>query len=529
MRSQLLELCLASLCLCAVAVGAAAEPETTDRRRAELQRQRQEAAHRPRRIIMNNDGNDARTKPDEPRTHENFLSKRTAALAGSQVDAIFYCSGVFNLYTHHSSESEPRKYSDKTQLDWAWEMGQGGPDSLATVVDFGHKNKMEVFWSMRMNDTHDSADPSLLCEWKRKHPDNLMGRKGEKFVAGGQRWSAVNYELPAVREKVFRILRDVATRYDVDGLELDFFRHPVYFKPQMAGEPVTQGQRDLMTDLLRRVRAMADDVAARRGRPLLIAVRVPDSVEYSAAIGLDLVSWMKEDLIDMLVTTGYFQLNPWKTSVELGHRYGVSVYACLSEPRFKNPRSRKVRESLECCRGRALDAWNAGVDGIYMFNFFDPHSPMWKQLGDAESLRTRDQLYPAGVLASQGAKAWLASGLKWLNLPTALPEKPIKLSAGKTATIKISVAEAVSKPGVNPTVKIRLLPSDATAAKRLSVTLNGQPLASGARVDSWMEYSASPSSVRSGVNRIEAALPPQAAPTTLLDAVLEIRYETTER
>ena len=36
------------------------------------------------------------------------------------------------------------------------------------------------------------------------------------------------------------------------------------------------------------VRAMADDVGRKCERPVLIAVRVPVSVRYSKAIGLDL-------------------------------------------------------------------------------------------------------------------------------------------------------------------------------------------------------------------------------------------------
>jgi len=40
------------------------------------------------------------------------------------------------------------------------------------------------------------------------------------------------------------------------------------------------------------------------------------------ANGFDIVRWMKEDLIDLLMVSGYFRLNPWETSVKLGHKYG---------------------------------------------------------------------------------------------------------------------------------------------------------------------------------------------------------------
>ena len=55
----------------------------------EMRQRRKEAAHKKRRIIMNNDGNEPVyycKKVDR----DEFLSLRTAPLAGSQVDAVFY-------------------------------------------------------------------------------------------------------------------------------------------------------------------------------------------------------------------------------------------------------------------------------------------------------------------------------------------------------------------------------------------------------------------------------------------------------
>ena len=369
------------------------------------------AAYRHRRIIMNNDGDDFRdTKPDEPKTAETFLSERTSALVGSQVDAIFYCTGVFNFYTHKSDETELLKHYSRHGNNWAWKLIQQGRDSLEVMTDFGHKNSMEVFWSMRMNDTHDSGNPDLLCLWKRDHPEYLMGKKGDKFSYGGGRWSAVNYGVPEVRDKVFRIFKDVCTRYDVDGIEMDFFRHPIYFKPQMFGEPVTQEHCDMMTDLLRRVREMTEQVAVKRERPLLIAVRVPDSVGYAKAIGLDLIQWLEGDLIDIVVGGGYFHLEPWENLVALGKRYDVSVYACLSASRIaESPQAPADRRSItEVWRGEAMNAWDAGVSGIYTFNRFNPRDIIFRELGSPETLQRLDKTYEFKL--GKGMEAWLKGG-----------------------------------------------------------------------------------------------------------------------
>ncbi len=399
--------------LAAVPAIMALADETTDIKA--LREARRDAAWRPRRIVMNNDGNDGRKAGLKPGV-EAFLSSRTSPLVGSQVDAVFYCTGVFNLYTHRSEETEPRTGGDKGVADLGWDLTRFGTDSLEQIVKFCHEHDMEAFWSMRMNDTHDSGDEALLCAWKREHPEWLMGKKGDKFPHGGGRWSAVNYAIPEVRDKVFRILADVCKRYDVDGIELDFYRHPVYFKPQMTGEPVTQEHCDMMTDLLRRLRAMTEEQGLRRGRPLLISVRVPDSVGFGRAIGLDVPRWLEDGLVDILVGGGYFHLEPWQNLVALGHGHDTPVYACISASRF-DPSRPDIKDPA-LWHGAAKEAWDGGVDGIYTFNLFDPKSKLFRELGSP------DTLMPLGTVSEivtgnpKSMERWLKGGATFLKLNT---------------------------------------------------------------------------------------------------------------
>jgi hypothetical protein len=127
----------------------------------------------------------------------------------------------------------------------------------------------------------------------------------------------------------------------------------------MTGEPVTQEHCDMMTDLVRRVRKMCDEVGAKRGRPMLIAVRVPDSVGYAKAIGLDYVRWMDEDLIDIVTGTCYFHLEPWENMVALCKRYDVPFYACLSASRIVDPKQPEATGRIEAWRGEALRSGRA--------------------------------------------------------------------------------------------------------------------------------------------------------------------------
>ena len=251
-----------------------------------------------------------------------------------------------------------------------------------------------------------------------------MGRKGESFEFGrcrwDGRWSSLDYGRSEVRDRAFEILRDVARRYDVDGLELDFFRHPIYFRPQMTGEPVTQGHCDLMTGLLRRVRAMTIEQETWRGRPLLISVRVPDSVGYSKAIGLDLERWLEEGLIDMVTGGGYFHLEPWENLAALGRRYDVPVYPCLSASRLGFPAlpgdrfNRRKVVGIDVWRGEAARAWDAGVSGIYIFNCFNPRDAIFRELGDPRILRGLQKTYVPNV---GHIEHWLKDGEQFVKFP----------------------------------------------------------------------------------------------------------------
>jgi len=359
---------------------------------ADLAEARQAARFRRRRIIMNNDGNE---QPAEPVTPASLLADRTTPLEDSQVDTIFYCTGVNNLYSHRSEVTEQMGVDREVKnKEWVAQLSAQDTDSLAIMVRWGKDHGREVFWSMRMNDRHDSSaqHADLLCQWKRDHPELLMGRQGERWPCGANSWSALRYGRAEVREQVFRTLEDVCRRYDVDGIELDFFRHPLYFIEAMQGQPVPREKIAAMTSLVRRLRAMTDAVGRKRSRPLLTAIRIPDSLGYCRAMGLDVQQWLAEDLIDLVIGGGYFKLEPWQNLVALGHEHNVPVYAALVRRRIEaNAPEPEGPTALEVWRGEALLAWRAGVNGIYTFNRFDPSDPLFSELGDPALLETLDR------------------------------------------------------------------------------------------------------------------------------------------
>ncbi len=506
----------------------AAQNGATSAEREQMKQRRKEAAHRKRRVIFNNDGDDVVAFSDAP-TAAALLKVRTAALAGSQVDAIFYCSTQsFGMSLHNTKvgQVQTRKvgiYAKNIVPDLIAQ----GTDALKIMVDFGHRHGMEVFYSMRMNDTHDAnlKVPEMWPQFKEDHRGLLFGTPEKRPKYGA--WSGVDYARPEAREQQFRTIREVCQNYDVDGIELDFFRHPILFKSHAWNRPVSEQERDMMTGLLRRVRTMTEEVSMRRGRPILIAVRVPDSVGYCKAIGLDLTRWLEEDLVDLLIAGGYFRLSPWEETVALGRTYGVPVYPSLDESRVRKD-TRKVRNSIEAYRGRAMNCFSAGAAGIYLFNLFNPTTPHWRELGDPQRLERLDKIYFVAVRGAARARSFLADGERFATAPTLTPERPAALIAQQPYKTAIAVGENVlwgKQQGITAKITLSIEIEGLTGPADISVTLNGTAVGQGARAEQWIDYEIRPEAIRKGRNEIEITLGNGAkAEARLRDVQLRVGY-----
>jgi len=476
-----------------------------------LREARKGALNRPRRIIFNNDGNEPVYKAED-NSSEKFLAQRTTPLAGSQVDSIFYCtwSSGFGLFTHDTKVGQV--FATKEAMfstNRTAELLAAGTDPLKVVTDFAHRNRMEAFWSFRMNDTHDGAGaeygPVMLRanRLKTEHPEYMIGTAAKKPKFGA--WTAVDYTQPEIRDLAFRYVEEVCQRYDVDGVELDFFRHPVFFRrAAMTGTPCDDAERACMTDLMRRIRAMTETEGLRRGRPFLVAVRLPDSVEYCRDIGLDLEKWLAEGLVDMLMPSGYFRLNEWEHSVALGHRHGVKVYPSLDESRVRDTAAKTMRSSVASYRGRAAAAWQAGADGVYLFNSFNPTNPIWRELGDPRTLGALDKDYFASVRGAGTAAGGNLSYLPYLRTSQLNPGKPIALKAGVAA----SAAFYAGDEGAGKrTVRLSVQTKEPVTPAQIVVKLNGQTLKlAKSEPNNWISFTVEQSQLRAGRNEAEVTL-----------------------
>lgn len=493
------------------------DPVITADEQQSVRQARRKMLERPRGLIFNSDGCEVfRAKTPTPAA---FLDDRLGHLRGSQVNTIMYCplSSGFGLFTHRTKVGE-RCITQAKQLkgNITAELHAQGTDPLQIAVEFGHGEGMEVFFCMRMNDTHDvihtAEDPDpLYPKWKMEHPEMLFGPIGAKMKHG--RWSAVDFGQSEVRELAYRFLEEACRDYDIDGIELDFVRHPELFRRVgQTGDAATAEELGQMTDLMRRIRAMTEREAVRRGgRPYLLSIRLPDSVEACRWLGIDLERWLAEGLVDMLVPSGYFRFNPWSRSVELAHRHGVKVYADLAESRVLNEEKQRdpVRASEQSYRARAAQAWQAGADGAYIFNMYNARRPLLREIGDPNTLRQRDKIYFASVRGPYNAHGWFADSAKYFNRPTLVPDRPVKLAPGEKMELDVEFGEDAASltgdPSPRITLRIRFLASVASP-DFLQVQANGQALEGGQLAGDMLIFDLDRAVLKPGTNRFGLAL-----------------------
>ncbi|MFH0964037.1 MAG: LamG-like jellyroll fold domain-containing protein [Planctomycetota bacterium] len=461
--------CLLGLLLLSPNLARAAENESPY-----LARQREAMKHRTRRIIYNNDGCDGWAPGAD--TPEGFLAQRMNATLDSQVDSVFYCTGATVMFSHNAKVGETygQYPSPNFAVRNARKLIEQNTDTLTLVVDFCRKHNLEVFFTHRINDIHDSMESCAfeLAAWKREHPEYCLGRKEDqaKYKGDDPRfwWSALDFEIPQVRDYLLAIIADVLTRYDLDGIEIDYFRSPMFFKPNLTYKPASPRQLAILADFQRRVREVAYKEGNRRGRPILVATRVPMTVGKCRHVGIDIKTWLDDDLLDILTTGGGYVpfTMPTRDLVELGHAHNVPVY-----PTISNSGMRDRFHTINAWRAAAANAWAAGADGIVLFNTF-PHSPghpHFTQLGDPDTLRCADKLF-----AIDNKK--ITEG----DLEQAVEQDqilPVTLSANRPVRVVLPIGDdvaAAAQQGLLKRLLLQVCCNPPTEGDKVSVRLNGR-------------------------------------------------------
>lgn len=391
----------------------------------------------------------------------------TLALCVSYSDLVTYPSEIVSMYGWRDTPSNHTSPVYRHTNEFFREVRERDWDIPKMVMERAAEKGLEFIPSMRMNDGHFAqkvhpTEHPLTGKFWMEHQDLTINPRA--------RWPAdyreylLDYRHEAVREFRLASAFEIIGRYAADGFEMDWTRHYCYFR-------VGEERPELITEMVRKVRKRLDERGAKEKRRLLLVVRVPASVAESLKLGLDVHTWIKEVLVDVVVPSSpsrYISLDmPIGEWVEVAAGTPVEIHA---SPDSAAPRG-NGQATVEMYRAAASNYYAMGAHGFYIFNLFCRGYP----LGDDAYIIMRDVADPEAL--SRRDKLFLATLDNWrpdtdtLPVPLTAPERPARIGLMVGDDLACARAQSTLRR-----VTLRLRVDRFAPEDRVEVCLNGRQL-----------------------------------------------------
>ena len=327
-----------------------------------------------RRVIYNSDPSNTTSHLSEPAAQPEELRQvvRNYASEGN-IDTLV--QEIWHQCWTEFWRTDKCPYDTRGQHQRLVSMMDEGIMPVEIYIDECHKQNMEFIAGFRMNDRHGN-NVEFFQKLDKEHPEWIL--KEYKPTGGGKNnprnrglGCSLDYSQEGVRDWLFSIMREAASRFDVDGIEFNWHRLPECFSRDKAEQ-----SHPIMTGFVRRIRAMLDEVGQKKGRKLILGVRVLQDLKQCKRWGLDVPTWIKEGLVDYVAPGdyGFTDFNaPYEEFVRLGRAYGCYVYPQaeyrLGYTRWKKS-NRTEFQSPEQYRAAVHNFYGAGADGFSTSNYF---------------------------------------------------------------------------------------------------------------------------------------------------------------
>ncbi len=392
------------------------------------------------RLIYYNDGHHFHGKRVEPPVSIHMLQWPVDELLGTGVDLLVLGMGYGDVYFHNSKIGRSvgqKKEVWKNFIDWrimrmVQEARNKGTDQVREVIKRGRETGLMVFPSLRLQDT--ALPGAERCGWLRweRGEEVCLREKDEKWPDNPTEW-CYDYTNELVRQDKMAMIREMLEDYEADGVELDFMFFPLYFRKAETGKGIP-----IMNKFVADVREMANEIGDKQGRMIPIMARVDLKREDNLSIGLDVETWLKEKSIDLVVGSDPYVLTETGVSddwlADVANAAGALAY-------YRPPRrvydERVGKPSIEMFRalGQTLQwhGWAGLYDGYYPWPFADREYQILREMAYPEAHARKNKRY---VLQPREGE---------IGKPTTTPHRqlPVELEEGKTATVKILVADDI--------------------------------------------------------------------------------------
>jgi hypothetical protein len=450
----------------------------------------------PYRLLFNNDTtNCTNVKSPWNKKGEPFTEKKLVAsieeVAGKGVDCYLLSPGL-GWVPWWQSEVDPDYF------DW-WEKKTGlkvddekqgfvkyvhqGGDMVQVLIDACRKHGMAPFVSFRMNDVHHQENYVLknhrslvTCRLYWEHPEWHLDRDHPKRK-GYYGLRGMDWAIPEVRAYKLALLRELATKYDLAGLELDFLRHSAYFRKNMPPAK----RIEIMTQFVAEVRKALDE---KKGNRRWLCVRIPITVKDHEELGID-VKKLYDAGVDM------FNLSCWYDTtqitdtarvrkpipnaaiyVEMTHVTGRNPHFCQSKRAYGTVEHPRTSDEQFYTTARLAQA--RGADGMSLFNFvyYRMHRPPIVK-NEEPPFHVLPKLIDRDFLAKQPPYYYLSDAPYSRRLPRTFKKGQsrwfyldmLPLANGKTLRLRIHATKPVGASRFNVKVNgTKLKPADDVSA-----------------------------------------------------------------
>ena len=349
-----------------------------------------------------------------------------------------------------------------------------GGDPIDVFIKRCRLRRLTPFISLRLNDMHhltyadtpkNTTGVHWICRFYAEHPEYRLDPK-----RGPHDWA-----IAEARAYKLAFIREICENYDIDGFELDFMRHPSFFR---LDETTREQRVEIMTDFIAQVRQLLDRTA-RRGEHRWLCARVPCYLAKCDEVGIDPGAAVAAG-VDMLnLSASYF--TEQQTDLAKMRKVAPGAAVCLEMTHCITTGERLTtggsdnflfrRTTDEQFYSTAHLAYSRGADGVSAFNFVyyrehgsegrgpfnEPPFHVFKHLGDPAWLSHQPQHY---FISDRSF-----FGQRWL---------PKRVEPGKSVALTLDMAPPAGgwqRPG-----RLRIQTREPVGESRLVARLNSTDL-----------------------------------------------------
>ena len=434
--------------------------------------------HSPR-IMFYHDGRHPLIYMYEPPMQKEEYEAGVDELVGTPVEALMFCLGDGRTVLHDTQVGElwghnVERWSHiifRRAHQNARTLIDEGHDPLRVIGERAHAKGMLIYPTLLVQQGRGSREEDVRCSEFRFDNQHLEIGAKPGVDEDSPAYKCLDFAHDEVRTERFDLIDETLRKYDVDGFELQLNYQPHYFHPDEieAGRPV-------MTAWVRQVYEAVKDSGSERE----LVIRIPASLDGCYGVGMDVLAWIEEGIVDVLVGQTFSGPELVNTNADFRELVNAAdgsscrVHAAIQSHVDSD---RLAEGTIEIVRACACNYWAQGVDGLYLAHWFGnwPYEASFyeklRELPDAEIMAAKDKFYYVPTATGRYPEPSTEPGFRM--------QLPVDLHVGEAVEVDLDISDDLPRwDGVGRVhqVVLRLRVMSTTELDRLQFALNGKDL-----------------------------------------------------